>query len=160
VVINEVSPEGTTGNDDFVELYNPESCPADIGGWKLDYLAATATSSTSPIPLWKASASQTLPAGGFLVLGTSAFTGDADGELSSGLKQEGGGVALKTSGGQVVDAVAWGDATAKHPFIEGTVCSVIGPGKSGARIPDGKDTQNNQSDFTTPSTRTPGATNF
>lgn len=158
VLINEVSPEGPDGgNDDFVELYNPDSCPADIGGWTLSYSSATGS---SPTTIWTASNSQKIPAKGFLVLGTTTFSGNADGELNSGLKQEGGGVGLKTDSGQLVDGIAWGTATKTHPFVEGSVCGTIPPSQSAARIPDGKDTDNNASDFTTPSTRSPGAPNF
>lgn len=157
IVINEISPEGETGNDDFVELYNPESCPVDISGWTLVYVAAT---STAEVKYWTANAGQQIPAKGFWVLGTKEFSGSSDGKLISGLKQTGGGVGLKTENGTLIDSVAWGNASKQHPLIEGTVCKAIPPNQSAARIPDGSDTNNNATDFKTPSTRSPGKPNF
>jgi hypothetical protein len=157
VLINEFSSEGKdSGNDDFVELYNPNDCAIDLEGWRLMY---SSSSASPPMALWTAKAGLSLAPKGFLVLGTSGFTGTADEKLSSGLSQSGGGVGLRDASDALVDAVAWGNAVKNHPFLEGTLCKVVPANQSGARKPDGQDTDDNAADFLIPSPRTPGKSN-
>lgn len=61
-----------------------------------------------------------------------------------------------------MDALAWGDAVAGHPFVETTKKAAAStsapPGQGLARTPNGKDTNDNSADFAA-ATPTPKAAN-
>jgi hypothetical protein len=155
VVINEVSPDGASGSDEFVELHNSGTCVQSLSGWTLKYSSA---SGSTPATLWSAAASDSIPAGGYFVLGGSGFGGTKHGAMTGGLAAAGGGVGV-FDGPTLKDAVAYGSASSTHPFIEGTTPTpTIPANQSAARSPNGKDTNNNATDFKI-AVRTAGAAN-
>ena len=161
VRVNELST-GVSGAaaDEFVELVNAGTAPADVGGWKVVYRSAAGTSDTS---LATIPTGTTIAPGGFYLLGGSAYAGvrQPDQSFSAALAATGGAVAVRDSSGSAVDGVGWGTAT--NALVEGTPApappATPAPGSSIVRLPDGRDTDDNASDFTVSSTPTPGASN-
>jgi lamin tail-like protein len=161
VRINEFSVgiEGALG-DEFVELVNTGTAAADLSGWKLVYRSAAGTSDVS---LGTLADGTTLGAGAFFLFGGGDYSGShaADKSFSAGLASAGGAVALKDAAGTVVDSVGWGEAT--NDYVEGAPVAAPpiapAPGTSGARQPDGHDTNVNSADFAISDSPTPGAGN-
>jgi hypothetical protein len=161
VRINEfsVGVEGALG-DEFVEIVNVGGTTADLSGWRLAYRSGAGTTDNS---LGTLPDGTTLAPGAFLLFGGSAYAGahPADRTFSTGLASAAGGVALRDASGAVIDSVGWGTAT--NAFVETAAAAappiVQAPGTSGARNPDGHDTNDNSADFTVDDTPTPGAAN-
>jgi hypothetical protein len=157
LVINEVQTgDGTSGNADFVELYNGCAAAASIGGHKLVYRSA---SGTTDVVLFTFAAGATVPAKGFRVIAGVAFGGSSDGALASGLAGGGASVALKDESDAVIDSIGYGTGTGV--FVEGSAAAAPGdssPAKSLSRQPDGADTDDNANDFKV-GTPSPGAAN-
>lgn len=154
LVINELQTGGTSGVDEFIELYNPCDAEIAIAGWKLSYRSATGTTESSLVAAFGATAK--VAAKGFFVAANSGGTFAAAADATwptSGLAATGGGVGLRDSGGALVDSVAWGAGTT-NAFIETAAAPAPSAGESISRVPAGKDTNNNSVDFvkTTPST--------
>ncbi|MFO0569766.1 MAG: lamin tail domain-containing protein [Polyangiaceae bacterium] len=143
IVINEVSVDGASGGDEFVELYNKGTCSAALSGYTLKYAAASATTGSN---VWTAAVTDTLAAGGYFVIGGGSYTGAKNGSLVNGLAAAGGGVALY-SGTNKLDGMAYGSALATHPYVEGTPTPTIPSNQSAARKPNGTDTNSNSADF-------------
>ena len=159
VVINEVSTDGTSGSDEFVELYNASSCAVDLAGWRLDY---TSSSGSTTKTNWTGVSGDSLPVGGYFVVAGLGFGGTADYVWGSGfgLAKGGAGVALyDPAGASPIDSMAWQSISGTHPDIEGTACANIPSGKSASRTPNGKDTDDNSADFVVGAPRTPGKPN-
>lgn len=159
VVINEVSTDGTSGSDEYVELYNAGSCAVDLQGWRLDYTSTSGATKTN----WTGKAGDSVGPGGYYVLAGAGFAGNADYMWGSGfgLAKGGGGVSLYDAvSGSPVDSMAWETVPGGHVAIEGTACPNISSNSSASRIPDGTDTDDNSKDFTVPAQRTPGAKNM
>jgi hypothetical protein len=155
VKINEVQTGGTVALDEFIELYN--ACPDgafDLSGYALVYRSATGT---SDVPRVAFTATQIAAGKPYFVCANTAFAGTADVRYTDGLAADGGGLALRAPDGRIVDAVGWG--TASNAFVEGAAAPVPQPGQSIARVPDGHDSDHNQSDFTVAAVPTPGAPN-
>jgi Lamin Tail Domain/Collagen triple helix repeat (20 copies) len=161
VRVNEFSTgvEGALG-DEFVELVNVSGSAADLSGWRLVYRSGGGTSDVS---LGTLPDGTMLAPGAFLLFGGSAYAGGhpADRTFSTGLASAAGGLGLRDATGALVDSVGWGTAT--NAFVE-TAAAVApplapAPGTSGARRPDGRDTNDNSADFTVDDTPTPGAAN-
>ncbi len=165
LVINEVQT-GTTATltEEFVEIYNPCGAAVTVDGWKLAYRAATNTASAAAAndssSLYTFAGS--IAAGGYFVLGGSGFAGTKNGALASGIAAS-GAVALRDGSGNIVDSVAWGTITTGNAFVEGAAAPLppvsASPGSSIARLPNGTDSDHNNSDFQTDSASTPGAAN-
>lgn len=114
VCLSEVMPDPPeSGRDaayEWVELHNPGADAVDIGGWSIGDATTTDMIASPTI----------IPAGGFLVIrGRSATAGGAsgvslaDGDIGSGLANDGDVVRLLNADGEVIDTVAYGaDATA------------------------------------------------
>ncbi len=158
--VNEVmAGTAEAGTNEFVEIVNRDSSPVEVGGYRVDYRSAEGT---RDIVLATIPAGTTIAAGGHYLLAGSGHAGaDAsDQTFATGLAAAGGGVALRSPAGDVVDSVGYGSAA--NAFVEGSPAPAAPaeatPGKSIARIPDGRDTDDNAADFdvTTP---TPRATN-
>jgi lamin tail-like protein len=149
VRINEfsVGVEGALG-DEFVEIVNTGTGPADLSGWRLVYRSGAGTSDVS---LGTLADGTMLAPGAFFLFGGSSYSGahPADKSFSAGLASAAGGVAIKDADGNIVDSVGWGDAT--NAFVEGTAAAAptiaLAPGKSDARHPNGHDTNVNSADF-------------
>jgi hypothetical protein len=147
--VNELST-GTTvaASDEFVEVVNAGTAAVDISGWRLVYRSATGA---TDVALAIVSAGTAIPAGGHYLFGGSGYVGAAvpDQSFSTGLAAAGGGVGLRKPDGTLVDSVGYGSAT--NAFVEGAAAAAPPaadpPGKSAARLPDGKDTNDNSVDF-------------
>ncbi|HUK95112.1 MAG TPA: lamin tail domain-containing protein [Gaiellaceae bacterium] len=161
LAINELMT-GITGSaaNEFIELYNGGSSAVDLSGYKLVYRSAAGTSDVS---LATIPSGTTLAAGGFYLLGGSAYAGSAtpDQSFSTGLAATGGGVALRDASGAIVDSVGYGDAT--NAFVESHPAAAppaaAAPGNSLVRLPDGDDTNDNAADFAVSASPTPKAAN-
>jgi hypothetical protein len=158
VKINEVQTGGSTGQDEFVELYNGGSGPADISGCKLVYRTA---SGTSDVVLATVPASTTIPAGGFFLFGGNDYAGTgpstADATFTVDLDATGGGLALRYPSGTIVDRVGYGSAT--NVFVDGTVAAAPPSGESIGRDSTGTDTDDNSADFVIIASPTPRLVN-
>jgi hypothetical protein len=160
IKVNEVST-GTTGaaTDEFVELFNSGSEAVDAAGLKLVYRSAAGT---SDVALGTIASGVTIPAGGYYLFGGAGYAGSAtaDQSFSTGLAAMGGGVGLRKADATLLDSIGYGTAT--NAFVE--IAPVAAPpaedspGKSAARLPDGKDTNDNSADLAV-STATPLAAN-
>jgi hypothetical protein len=153
---------GSTGaaSNEFVEIVNSGAAAADIGGFKLAYRSA---SGTSDVTLATVPAGTTLAAGAFYLFAGSGYAGTRapDQSFSAAIAATGGGVALRDSGGVIVDSVGYGDAV--NAFVEGHPATAppatAAPGSSAERLPDGHDTNDNAADFSVSASPTPGNSN-
>jgi lamin tail-like protein/collagen triple helix repeat protein len=153
---------GSTGaaSNEFVELVNAGSGAADVGGFKVAYRASAGA---SDISLATIPSGTSIPAGGFYLLAGSGYLGShaPDQTFSTSLSSTGGGIAVRDSGGVILDSVGYGDAT--NAFVEAHPATAppatAAPGSSSNRIPDGHDTNDNAADFSVSATPSPGAAN-
>lgn len=144
--INEVRGD----SNDFVEIYNPADCDVNLGDYTLVYRSAAGT---SDVILLKDS-TDTLSGQSFYVVGESSMS-PKDAPFATGaLSATGGQLAIK-NGSTVVDSLGYGSSTGS--YVEGSAAPAPGSG-SISRTPDGNDTDDNESDFTT-TTATPGEAN-
>lgn len=161
VRVNEFST-GTTGSatDEFVELYNAGSSPANLSGFKLVYRSAAGT---SDVALGTIPDGTTVAAGAFYLFGGSGYAGakTADQSFSTGMAATAGGLGLRDASGKLADSVGYG--TAANAFVETRPAPAppasAPPGSSCVRLPDGADTNDNGADFTVSAAPTPGAPN-
>ncbi len=155
VVVNEVRCESASSPlDQFVELYNPTSCPVSLSGYRVAYREAHGTNETS---LWVGAAGQSIAAGSYFLLAGSDFVGTRDGALQAALLSRSGGGIGVYGGGAVVDSLGWGSAT--NAFVR--TSPAVGPSiaQSLARSPNGSDSGNNYVDFVASQAQTPRAAN-
>ena len=158
--VNEVSTgvEGAATNE-FVELVNASQTTVDAGGFRVVYRSAAGTTDTvlATIP-----AGTTIGAGARYLLGGSGYAGaiPAAQSFAAALAASGGAVGIRGSDGTLVDSVGYGSAT--NALVEKAPAAAppatAAPGSSTARIPDGRDTDDNSADFTV-TTANPGAAN-
>ena len=154
VVINELMPAGVSGAaEEFVELYNPNSCAVPLGGWKLAYKSGTGGGNGV---LHTFATGDEIPAGSFLVLGTATFKGKKDATFSAGMATD-GQVGLLDDTGTLIDGLGYDGATGE--FVEGTAAPKPATNGSVGRKSDGLDTDNNASDCKAFSQHTAGAAN-
>jgi hypothetical protein len=162
-VINELQTASpASADDEWVEIYNPCSAAIDVPGWTLNYRAATNIGATDNV-LLVTLAGQLAP-GEIRLLAGPAFGGTRDGGWSNGqLGGTNGAVGLRDgpmNTGALIDAVAYGNVSPGHPFIEGSPAPAMVSGRSGARLPfDGKDAGDGATDITVVMTPTPRALN-
>jgi uncharacterized protein len=147
---------GATLRQDFIEIFNNGSSPASVGGWSVQYSAATGTAwALTAIP-----AGTTLPAGGYLLVREAAGSGgtvDVNGDVTGTLALSGtaGKVALANTltalsgsaptGGAVVDIVSYGPSASP---TEGTPTASLSNTTAALRNAGGcTDTDNNSADF-------------
>ena len=160
VVISQVygggGNSGATLRQDFIEIFNNGSSPASVGGWSVQYSAATGTAwASTAIPV-----GTTLPAGGYLLIREAAGCGgtvDVNGDITGMLALSGtaGKVALANnlaalsgsapSGGAVVDIVSYGPSASP---TEGSPTASLSNTTAALRNAGGcTDTNNNSADF-------------
>jgi hypothetical protein len=151
VVINELKTDGTTANDELIELFNPGSCAVPLGDWQLKYQSS---SGGAGLAGYKFEIGASILAGGYLVL----TPGSSSTPLTPGMAGASGQVGLLDDKGTLVDAVAYGSVTAGS-YREGQ--SAPSPPTNGSigRSPSGTDTGNNKSDFKTYTTPSPNVAN-
>jgi uncharacterized protein len=161
VSVNELSTgTASAASDEFVELFNVGSSPADLSGLRLVYRSGTGT---SDIALATVPDGTILAPGAFYLFGGSGYAGakKADQSFSSSLAATAGGVGLRDAAGKLLDSVGYGTAT--NALVETRPApappTTATPGSSDVRRPDGKDTNDNGADFTVTASPTPGAPN-
>jgi hypothetical protein len=156
VKINEVQTDGATSQDEFVELHNGATGPADIGGCKLVYRTG---GGTSDILLATVPASTSILADGYYLFGGTGYDGvaTADRTFSVDLDAVGGGLALQYPNGAIIDMVGYGSAT--NAFVDGTAAAAPPSGQSIGRHSTGADTDDNSTDFGVIASPTPKLVN-
>jgi hypothetical protein len=159
--VNELAT-GVTGAaaDEFVELFNSDTVPVDVGGWKIVYRSSAGTSDTTLVTI--PTGTTIAPGGYYLVVGGGyAGAGTADQTFGTGLAATGGAVGIRDATGALVDSVGWGTAT--NALVETAAApappATAPPGSSLGRLPDGKDTNSNVADLAVSSTPTPRSAN-
>ncbi len=161
VRINELmtGSAGAAANE-FVELVNAGTAPADVSGFKVVYRSASGTTDTTLATLPQGTV---LAPGAFYLLAGSGYAGAAgpDQSFSNGLAASGGGIGLRDPAGTLVDSVGYGTAT--NAFVETAPApappTVDSPGASAGRLPDGRDTDDNSADFSLLQPPSPRASN-
>jgi hypothetical protein len=158
VLVNEVQTSGPKGaEDEWVELFNPQSCPLDIAGFTVRH---TSASGTSIATVFTAGAGTTLgPQGYGVIAGTKySATPTPIGSFNSGvLADQGGGLGLYDASGTLVSSMGYGTG-ATNPFVETSPAPSEASSESIARIPNGVETGDNAIDFRS-SAPTPAAAN-
>ncbi len=149
VVINEIKTDGTTANDEMVELYNPSACDVPLGNWEIKYQSGGGTAGSAG---HKLAATVTIPSMGYLVLTSGA------GSWTAGMSKTDGQIGLLDDTGTLVDGVAWGTVTSGS-YREKTAATAPASGGSIGRSPNGADSDNNKTDFKTYASSSPGAPN-
>lgn len=159
LVINEVQTEGTSPDNEFIELFNATSCDVSLEGWSLKYRASSGTS--TPATFFTGLVSHKVLPGGYFVVAHTSFSGAKNATYSSGkLAADDGQVGLFDKLDVKVDSVGYGTIAAGSGVLtEGSPAPTPGgAGKSVQRVPNGVDTNNNQADFRS-ATPTPNAAN-
>ncbi|HEY7954450.1 MAG TPA: lamin tail domain-containing protein [Polyangia bacterium] len=157
VVVNEIQTGGTTGSDEFIELYNPCPNAIDLTGSTVVYRAATSNTDDNTL----AKPTQSIAGGGYFLIAGMAYSGTAKADVtytSGGLAATGGAVGLRAPGGALLDSVGWGSAN--NVFVEKATATNPAAGHSIARIPNGNDTNDNSADFSEKTSPTPRARNL
>jgi hypothetical protein len=125
VKLNEIYSRGTTGNEDWIEIFNPSTSAIDLSGYKIyDNGGQSGSKPKKEFP-----AGTTIPAGGFFVIVVDDTTESGFG-LSSGGEQ----VWLEKADGTMIDEVTF---------------PALGVDSSYARKPDGS----NNWEITSPPTK-------
>lgn len=125
VKLNEIYSRGTSGNEDWIEIYNPSTAAIDISGYKIyDNGGQSGSKPKKEFP-----SGTTITAGGFYVIVVDDTTESGFG-LSSGGEQ----VWLEKSNGSLIDQITF---------------PALGVDSSYARKPDGS----NNWEITTPPTK-------
>ena len=149
LLVAEVVTGGASASDEYIEVTNAGPIPLDLAGQEVVYVTASGSTITRKAA-WTGSL-VVEPGRHVLIanaLGLHAAVADAT--YSGGLAATGGAVALRRIGGDVVDAVGWGDATSG--FVEGGVAAAPSAGSSIERRPGGPagntaDTNDNATDW-------------
>ncbi|MBT4120886.1 MAG: PKD domain-containing protein [Candidatus Magasanikbacteria bacterium] len=135
LIINEFVSDPVSGENEWIEIYNPTTSSIDLTGWKLYDGMGSIASPTS-----------TIEAGGFFVIELS----------SSKLNNSGDIIILKNDLDEIVDSVSYGDWD--DGDTSDNALAVSDP-NSIARIINGQNTGNNKNDFAETTTVTKGASN-
>lgn len=165
VVINEVQTSGNGGGtDEWVELHNNGACEVSLNGWTLVYRSSSGVSSSTLYNF--VAADRIAPNGELLVAGTGYMAANMGLRRflgGGGLAMAAGGVGI-LNGATRVDSMVWGAVSAGHPFAEPlapiTAAAMVASGHSVARVPNGRDTDNNGMDFRDIAAPTPGTPNM
>jgi hypothetical protein len=152
IVINELQTDGV---DEFVELYNPNSCAVPLSGWEIKYESAGGGAGPAG---YKFVAGDSIPALGYFLVASSAFSGKKDATLISGFAAAAGQVGLVDDKSAIIDGVAYGTVTGGS-YREKQSAAAPPTNKSIGRSPNGTDTDNNSADFKVLTSPSPGAAN-
>ena len=155
LVINEMYYDhpGADGGYEFVEFMNAGDEPVSLDGVALEFHNGSGEGWTL---LWQAPGGLTLDAGALFVVGGELVAPAPDVVLSISL-QNGPDAVRLVRGGEVLDVLGYGgldDAL----YVETHGVAVVAAGKSIARTPDGRDTNDNSADFVA-AAPTPGRRN-
>jgi len=163
ILISEIKLTGGPGKtqEDFIELYNPNSQPIDLSGWKLK--KRTKTGSESSLGTFDSGLS--IPAHGFFLWANSneGFAAQVGADMArSYTVAANNSVALINSEGNTVDAVAWGidlvnsfgegvpipdELEANQSYERKIKDSCARPTDEGELLGNGCDTDDNRADF-------------
>ena len=149
VVINELKTDGTTANDEMVELFNPSACPAPLANWEIKYESAAGGTGSAG---HKFAAGDMIASQSYLVLTPAANN------WTAGMAAASGQIGLLDDTGTLVDGVGYGTVTGGD-YREKTAATGPASGGSIGRSPNGVDSDNNKNDFKTYATPSPGAAN-
>jgi endonuclease G, mitochondrial len=150
-VISQFQVAGANPQDEFIELHNTSSSPADLNGYSLNYRSAAGV---NDVPMVSWSTSTIVPPGGYYLVANASYTGSVPSNINYNIatvsmSATGGGIGLRNGAvnlGVIVDSVAYGTAT--NIFVEGTVTTVPALSTSQNRANNGcQDTDNNSADF-------------
>jgi len=149
LVISEVQA-GATGdnNHEFIELYNATEEPLDLAGYRLTYRLPT-DEEESTVYTWEEEA-VIPPHGHYLLVRAGVDVGVVpDGEFEQPLNTRSGQLALLDPAGEPVDRLGWGDTPdlaegRPAPPLENDVSLERKPGGEEG---NGRDTDDNRSDF-------------
>ncbi len=149
IVITKVQITGGTGKteEDFIELYNDNSKPVLLEGFKLKKKTKTGTESS----LKSFEKEDVIPAKGYFLWINSSLKSRYEYDVySSGTISADNSSAIFDADGKILDAVAWGSGHS-NPFVEGETfptnpegSKIIYRKKSGD---DFNDSNNNRADF-------------
>ncbi len=174
VVISEVSTRGSTGNDEYVEIYNRTNIAVDISGWKLQYKQNTGGSWSTKVTLLSG---VTIAAHSYFLFGSSdsSYSGPArDATFTAGLADN-GHIRILDSSNNVIDTVGFngGDAAeggapatnpcSTNPCLQSverkakstSTSATMESGGEDEFLGNGYDTNNNANDFIVRSTKDP-----
>lgn len=155
VVLNEIRSDGTTGSDELVEIYNPNTCAVPMGGWKIAYRSSG--DGLGP-PLYTFPAGASIAAKSFQLFAPNGAFPKIDGTLNPGMAAAAGQVGLLDDTDKLVDGVAYGAVTG-GTFREKTPAPVPPKGGSIGRKVDGVDTDDGAADWKSMASSTPGVAN-
>jgi hypothetical protein len=149
LVVAEVVTGGASASDEYVEIENAGSGSTDLGGCELVYVTASGTTTTRKAGF---ASPAILKPGQHLLVANAAgiYAAIADATYSVGLAADGGSLALRRVGGEVIDAVGWG--TAANAYVEGSAAPAPPARSSIERRPGGssgnnRDTNDNAADW-------------
>lgn len=145
LIINEIQTAGSGGPDDeFVEILNASDCTALLDAYVLAYRSSSAT--TDHGVSWSGAPGQRLEGWHLFVLAGVGFPEPAGAIFPNGmaLGANGGGLAIRKDDA-ILDQVGWGDAD--NGFVDVAVAPAPAQGEAIGRVPDGKDTDDNATDF-------------
>ncbi len=152
-VISQFKTGGATANDEFIEIHNISSSPADLNGYRVVYRSASGTNDVN-FANW--TTSTVIPAGGYYLIASNSYTGTTTPNFTynnttctCALSGTGGGLAIRNGDlntGVIIDSVGFGTAT--NAFVEGTVTTAPAVNTSQSRANNGcQDTDVNSTDF-------------
>jgi hypothetical protein len=145
VLLNEVYYDhpGRDEGFEFVELLNTSADASSLGGYRLDFHDGA---SSGWVTIWEAQIDDTIGGlGGLFVIGGEGIARWCDVVFDLGLQNGPDAICLVNRGG-VVDVLGYGPLD-DPAFFEGRSAPDVSPGFGLARVPDGNDTNDNQSDF-------------
>jgi len=149
LLLNEIlyDPPGPDEQQEFVELWNPDSTAAPLEGLALE--AGDGAHPGSWTVVWRGTAgSAAAPGSAFLVAGDALL----------GALQNGPDAVRLVRNGAVLDLLGYGDLESAALY-EGAPAPDAGSGQSLARVRDGGDTGVNREDWAVEGEPTPGAAN-
>lgn len=161
IKINEIF--NGSGNNEYIEFYNPTGAPVDVSGWTLvrrtNAAVVDATVYTFP-------GSTTIAAGGYYTIADAGVSFTPNGTYTNVISTGNQSIALKDAGAAVIDGVGVGTGTLGAGtlfYSEGTTFPAgIATGTGLHRLPNGTDTNDNSTNFVSyasSSFSTPGVTN-
>ena len=163
-VINEIlTGTGTSGTEEFVELFNPCATAFPLDGWVLLYRTDTpkrVLGIPAPGDFFYSPVQGVLQPRGYLVFGGPGYHGPSSGALQNGIAADGYVGLFNGNSNSLIDAVGFGTTsvlTASVPILPGLhpyegapspLASLApSPGQSLSRSPNGVDSNNNFKDF-------------
>jgi hypothetical protein len=157
VCVNEAlyDPAGPDAGREFVELFNPDSAWVALDGWRVD--AGNGATPGDWRTQWVGGSRDRIAPRGFFLIAGAAFAGAADARAPLELQNGPDAVRLVAPSGWT-DRVGWGELEAAE-FFEGAPAPDVPSGWSLARVPDGRDGDQNASDLQPCALPTPGTTN-